>query len=457
MRIVNPATGETLREVDEDSPEAITAKVARVRSGQASWAQRGFVERAERIRRFRDLVAERKESLARTLSSEMGKPLSQALNELGALGGRIDFFLQHAARELEDEVVLGVDSGGTEERIRHEPLGVVANVSAWNYPYFVGANVFVPALLTGNTVAYKPSEYATLTGLEIERALWESGVPEDAFVSVIGGAEAGVNLLGARIDGVFFTGSHTTGSRIAADVAGRMIRVQLELGGKDPAYVADDVDPVLAARATADGAFYNTGQSCCALERIYVQESVWEPFTQAFVETVNGFTLGDPLEPGTYIGPLARRELALRTLEEQIDDAVRLGATIVTGGRRAERAGFFFEPTVLFGVTHEMKVMRDETFGPVIGVMKVGTDDEARMLMADTEFGLTAAVYSRDQARAEAVLRELDVGTAYWNCCDRVSPRLPWSGRRHSGTGCTLSTYGIEAFLKPKAYHLRPA
>lgn len=455
MRIVDPANGQTLRELDEDTRDSLTEKVARARSAQRAWALRPFAERAEALRRFRDLVTERREALALTLTQEVGKPIAQSRNELNALAGRIDFFLEHAAREIEDEVLLTAEAGGTEERIRHEPLGLVANVSAWNYPFFVGANVFVPALLTGNSVLYKPSEYATLTGLGIESALHDSGVPRDVFVSVIGGGSVGAALIEQRVDGVFFTGSHATGTRIAQALAHRMIRVQLELGGKDPAYVCDDADPKHAAAATADGAFYNTGQSCCAVERLYVHQAIWEPFVRELETTVRGFVMGDPTDPNTYIGPLARRELALATLEDQVADALHRGAKLLTGGRRASRPGFFFEPTVLVDVTHDMKVMRDESFGPVIGVMKVRSDEEARERMADTEYGLTAAVYSQSRARAEAILSTLDVGTAYWNCCDRVSPRLPWSGRGHSGIGCTLSTYGIEAFLKPKAYHLR--
>jgi len=455
MRIVNPATNQTLEELNEDSRDSIEAKLTRARGAQRAWAATSFPERADVMRRFRDLVVERRDALAASLTSEVGKPITQSRNEIGALGGRIDFFLEHAARELEDEVVLGADAGGTEERIRHEPLGVVANVSAWNYPFFVGANVFVPALLTGNAVLYKPSEYATLTGLGIERALHDAGVPRDAFISVLGDGKVGATLVEQKVDGVFFTGSHATGTRIAQALAHRMIRVQLELGGKDPAYVADDVDPKAAAAATADGAFYNTGQSCCAVERIYVHEKIWDAFVSEFVEVVRGFALGDPTDVATYIGPLARRELAVAALEDQVADAKHRGARVLLGGRRAERAGWFFEPTLLVDVSHEMKVMRDESFGPVIGLMKVGSDEEAERLMADTEYGLTAAVYSASRARAESILGRLDVGTAYWNCCDRVSPRLPWSGRGHSGVGCTLSTYGIEAFLKPKAYHLR--
>lgn len=456
MKIVNPATGETLKDVPEDSAESIGRKLARARGAQKAWARRPFAERARALIRFRELCVERKEALAQTLTSEVGKPITQARNELGSLVGRLDFFLERAESETADELVLDASAGGTEERIAHEPLGVVANVSAWNYPYFVGANVFVPALLTGNAVLYKPSEYATLTGLAIESLLREAGIPEAVFQCVVGTGTTGAALVSQSVDGVFFTGSYATGKRIAESVAPRMVKLQLELGGKDPAYVADDVDVAGAAAAVADGAFYNTGQSCCAVERIYVHYTIWDAFVEAFVASVKGFVMGDPTRDDTYIGPLARRELAIRTLEEQVADAVQRGAKLLAGGKRGPGPGFFFEPTVLVDVNHEMSVMRDESFGPVIGLMKVESDTRARECMADTDFGLTAAVYTKSRARAEALLADLDVGTAYWNCCDRVSPRLPWSGRGHSGIGCTLSTYGIEAFLRPKAYHLRP-
>jgi acyl-CoA reductase-like NAD-dependent aldehyde dehydrogenase len=216
------------------------------------------------------------------------------------------------------------------------------------------------------------------------------------------------------------------------------------------------VDPRAAAEALADGAFYNAGQSCCAVERIYVHEGIYEPFVDAFVATVEGFVIGDPLDDATYIGPLARRDAQVALIAEQVADAMDKGARLVTGGKRLDRPGWFFEPTVLVNVDHSMRVMREESFGPVIGIMKVSGDEQAVELMADTEYGLTAAVYSNDRARAERILSQLDVGSAYYNCCDRVSPRLPWSGRHASGIGSTLGRAGIRAFLKPKAWHLRP-
>jgi acyl-CoA reductase-like NAD-dependent aldehyde dehydrogenase len=459
MKIVNPATEETIAELPDDSAAAVAEKYARARKAQPSWARVALAEKIAAVRRFRDLLGTHKADLALTLTREMGKPVKQAQNELSAMPGRIDFFLQHTAAVLNDEVVLTEGAGPVpklEETIRHEPLGVVANVSAWNYPYFVGSNVFVPALLTGNTVLYKPSEHAAMTGLRIAALLVEAGIPADAFIAITGAGEAGRALIDQPVDGVFFTGSHGTGKKIAETVAGRLVKTQLELGGKDPTYVCDDVDVKAAAEGLADGAFYNTGQSCCSVERIYVHRKIAPAFIEAFVTTVRGFTIGDPESEGTYIGPLARKE-QLAVLEAQVADATGRGARLLVGGKRLDRRGYYFDPTVLVDVNHQMQVMRDESFGPIIGIQVVSDDDQAVRFMNDTEYGLTAGVYAADRTRAEGILRRVDAGSVYWNCCDRVSPRLPWTGRKHSGLGSTLSTYGIRAFLQPKAWHLRAA
>jgi acyl-CoA reductase-like NAD-dependent aldehyde dehydrogenase len=315
--------------------------------------------------------------------------------------------------------------------------------------------VWVPALLAGNAVLYKPSEFALGVGTRAAELLWGAGVPDDVFALVRGAGVTGAALLDQPVDGVFFTGSYPTGRRIAETMATRMVPVQLELGGKDPVYVADDVDVDAAATSLADGAFYNAGQSCCAVERIYVHERIHEQFVSAFVAAVDGFVIGDPTDEATYLGPLTRAA-QLDVLDAQVADAVAQGATVAIGGSRLDRPGSWFAPTVLTGVTSDMAVMRDESFGPIIGIQAVRDDDEALAFMNDTEFGLTAGVFSTDEVRATELLRRLDTGSAYWNCCDRVSPRLPWSGRRHSGMGTTLSRAGIVAFTKPRAWHLRP-
>ena len=456
MKIVNPGTGSVVAEVAEDGPAAVRAKYARARAAQPGWAATPIRKRIAAMSAFRERITGMHETLARTLTQEVGKPIRQSRNELKALLPRLDFFIAEAERVLQEEKVYADEKQKLEERISHEPLGVIANISAWNYPYFVGSNVFVPALLAGNAVLYKPSEYATLTGLHIEKMMHDAGVPKDVFIAVLGGGAAGASLLGQPIDGVFFTGSFATGARIGAIAGRKMIKVQLELGGKDPVYVCDDVDVAAAAEAVADGAFYNTGQSCCSVERIYVHEKIHDAFIEAFVANVKAFRLGDPMDEATYIGAITRKP-QLDVLTKQVADAKKKGAKLLTGGKAIKRKGNWFEATVFSNVDHRMALMNDESFGPIIGIQKVKDDAEAVRLMNDTEYGLTAGVYTVDERRARAILAQIRAGSAYWNCCDRVSPRLPWSGVGHSGIGLTLSTYGIQTFTRPKAWHLRHA
>ncbi len=456
LKIFNPANGALLATLPTDDAASVRAKYAAARAAQPAWAAQPLRERLAAIRRFRAAIVAQTEELAQTLTAEMGKPITQARSELNGLLPRIDFFLNEAPRVLRDEVVLRKAKEGLTERISHEPLGVIANISAWNYPYFVGANVFLPALLAGNAVLYKPSEFATRTGLSIARLLHESSVPNQIFVPLVGTGEIGRAILKQPIDGVYFTGSVATGKKIARVASARLMRVQLELGGKDPVYVCDDVKVSAVAAAVADGAFYNTGQSCCAVERVYVHEKVFGSFMKAFVATVKGFAVGDPREKSTYIGPLAR-EAQLAVLEQQVADARRKGARVLLGGKRLRGfgAGHYFAPTVLVDVDHSMAVMREESFGPIIGVMSVRDDEHAAELMNDSDYGLTAGIYTPDRRRAEALLVRMQAGSAYWNCCDRVSPLLPWSGVKDSGVGLTLSRDGIKAFTRPKAWHLR--
>jgi acyl-CoA reductase-like NAD-dependent aldehyde dehydrogenase len=453
MQIINPGTEEIIKELVEETPESLARKFELLRSSQKRWHQVTLDDRIKVMREFSALLEKNIESVAAILTSEVGKPLPQSRNEINGARTRINWLAEHAGKYLSDEVMARSDS--MEEKISYEPLGVICNISAWNYPYLVGVNVFVPALLAGNAVMYKPSEYATLSGLEIEKLLKEAGVPSDVFHVAIGGRATGEQLLGLPFDGYFFTGSYKTGKYIYEKVASKMVPCQCELGGKDPLYVADDVPDIKSvAAATADGAFYNNGQSCCAVERVYVHEKIYDRYIDEFKKEVGTWKSGSPTEPGVYIGPLTRKD-QITVLETQVKDAVEKGATVVTGGNRLNQKGYYFQPTVLINVSHDMSVMREESFGPVIGIMKVKNDDEAIALMKDTEYGLTASVYSKDQSRAEKILRQLDTGTGYWNCCDRVSAAVPWSGRKQSGIGSTLSHAGLRAFVKPKAYHLK--
>jgi acyl-CoA reductase-like NAD-dependent aldehyde dehydrogenase len=453
MKIINPATEEVIRELAEETGEALTRKFDLLKSSQESWSHVPLQERTNILKAFSELLEKNIESLAATLTSEVGKPLQQSRNEINGARTRIQWLTDNASKYLSDEVMSVNDT--VEEKIAYDPLGVVCNISAWNYPYLVGVNVFVPALLAGNAVMYKPSEYATLTGLEIEKLLKRAGVPENIFEVAVGGRATGDQLLDLPFDGYFFTGSYKTGKYIYEKVSAKMVPCQCELGGKDPLYVADDISDIKGvAAATADGAFYNNGQSCCAVERIYVHEKIYDPYIEEFKKEVASWKTGSPTEAGVYIGPLTRKD-QVAILENQIKDAVKKGATVVAGGKALKKKGNYFEPTILTGVNHKMEVMREESFGPVIGIMKVKDDREAIALMQDTEYGLTASVYSKDQSRAEEILRQINTGTGYWNCCDRVSAAVPWSGRKQSGIGSTLSHIGLRAFAKPKAFHLR--
>jgi acyl-CoA reductase-like NAD-dependent aldehyde dehydrogenase len=454
LPIRNPADGEKFTEVPADDAASVAAKAARARAAQPAWAARPLRERKLCIDRFREGVVRDLEKLAQVMTRETGKPIRMSRNELNGLLGRIDFFVGMAEPVTATETVF--DEGGMQERIEHVPLGVVANISAWNYPWFVGCNVILPALLTGNAVLYKPSEFATLTGLEIERLLHEAGVPRDVFQAVVGAGPVGAALLEQKVDGLFFTGSYATGARIAQSIGSRFIKLQLELGGKDPTYVCDDADPKAAAESLADGAMYNTGQSCCSVERIYVHEQIHDDFIEAFVAAVKGFKVGDPTSEDTYIGAITRAP-QLEVLDAQVADAKAKGAVLHLGGHRLPGPGNWYAPTVFSNCDHRMELMKEESFGPIIGIQKVACDEDAVHLMNDTRYGLTAGVYTPDANRAQGILARVHAGSLYWNCCDRVSPRLPWSGYGDSGIGLTLSSYGIETFTRPRAWHLRSA
>jgi acyl-CoA reductase-like NAD-dependent aldehyde dehydrogenase len=453
MKIINPATHELLSEVSEDTKNSIEEKFLLAKKAQLSWSQKNLQERIEIIKKFLDWLEKNKESLAKDLTKEVGKPLQESINEINGTKNRIRFFLEESEKWLSEKEVN--KDGNTREILAFDALGVIANISAWNYPYLVGVNVFIPALIAGNSVLYKPSEYATLTGLNITKGLHESGVPSEVFSIIIGASQAGEELLNLPLDGYFFTGSYKTGKYIAEKVASKLVPVGLELGGKDPLYVTDDVlDLKQVASAVAEGCFYNNGQSCCAVERVYVHENVYTEFMGHFVQETNALKVGDPTDKKFQQGAITRAE-HISFLNEQIQDATSKGAKLLSGGSKVTSSGNFFSPAILTDVDHSMRLMKEESFGPLIGVMKVKSDEEAIQLMNDCDYGLTASVYSKNIPRAEKILRQVDSGTSYINCCDRVSPYLPWAGRKNSGLGHTLSYLGILAFTKPRGFHIR--
>ena len=455
MKVINPATEELIREIPEDDAKSVQEKFELLKKGHPDWAKLPVQKRVDCIQRFYDLLLAEKDDLAKTLTAEVGKPLKESYNELNGARARMKYFIDNSVKWLSEEWI--VTEGTTKEKIVYEPFGVIANISAWNYPYLVGVNVFIPALIGGNAILYKPSEYSTLTGLAIQNLLYRAGVPENVFQSVIGKGNVGEILLNLPLDGYFFTGSYRTGKYIAEKVAPKLVPIGLELGGKDPLYVMDDIADIdKVAGAALEGVVYNNGQSCCAVERIYVHEKIYDQFVKSYTEQAKKLVIGNPMNEKTDIGPLSRKEQQ-QFLLEQVKDAKEKGATVLYGGNAINSKGYFIEPTVLVNVSHDMKVMKEESFGPVTGIQKVRDDSEALQLMQDTEYGLTAAIYSKSYERAEALMKQMNTGTVYWNCCDRVSGALPWSGRKHSGLGSTLSYQGIRAFVQPKAYHIREA
>ena len=320
MNIINPSTNEIITHVETDTLETIAYKLSELRIGQKTWAALLLTERITIIQKFASLLQTHLQSCAEILSSEVGKPVQQAINEVNGACARIEWLTNNAVKYLSEEWM--VETGATTEKIVYEPLGVVGNISAWNYPYLVGTNVFIPALLAGNAVIYKPSELATLTGLQIEKYLLEAGVPKNVFQLAIGAKEVGTILLESNLDGYFFTGSYQTGKYIYEQVSKKMKPCGLELGGKDPLYVTEDVlDIKTIAVNTADGAFYNNGQSCCSVERIYIHEKVYDEYVAAFVEEVKTYKIGAPNEPGVYIGALTRKNQPA-FLAAQVQDAI---------------------------------------------------------------------------------------------------------------------------------------
>ncbi|MBS1576304.1 MAG: aldehyde dehydrogenase family protein, partial [Bacteroidetes bacterium] len=301
MKVINPATEEVIKELQEDTKETIDQKYQLLKKGQLQWAKQPVEKRVQCIQHFYDLLDQEKDELAKILTSEVGKPLQESYNELNGARGRMKYFIDNAVKWLSEEWM--VTEGATREKIVYEPLGIIANISAWNYPYLVGVNVFIPALIGGNGVLYKPSEYSSLTGLAIQRLLYKAGVPENVFQSVLGKGNVGEHLLNLPLDGYFFTGSYRTGKYIAEKVASKLVPIGLELGGKDPLYVADDViDIDQVAGAALEGVVYNNGQSCCSVERIYVHEKVYDRFVKSYVEQAKKMKVGDPMAKDTQIG-----------------------------------------------------------------------------------------------------------------------------------------------------------
>ena len=451
--VINPADESVFLTIEPTPESEIEAILARMREAQQAWRDVPVQERVRICSEFTGAFGAMKDKVALDITRQMGKPLAQARREVDTMLDRAETMLRLAERALQDYVLPPKE--GFRRYIRREPLGIVLNIPAWNYPLLIAVNVIVPALVAGNAVLIKHARLTPLCGDAFVEAFRKTSLPPELVASIHTSHAVIAGLIGRRaVDFVAFTGSVEGGRQVYQAAAAQLIDVGLELGGKDPAFVAADANFQYAVENTVDGAFYNAGQSCCAVERIYVMRSIYQRFVDAYVAEVEKYKVGHPERDDTTIGPLAQAK-AVEFMEYQVRDAVSRGARVLTGGKRLPGPGYYFQPTVLVNVDHSMSLMREETFGPLIGIMPVDSEDEAVRLMNDSSYGLTASVWTEDIARGEALAHRIHAGTVYVNRCDYLDPELAWVGIQDSGHGCTLSHLGYHSLTRPKSFHLR--
>jgi acyl-CoA reductase-like NAD-dependent aldehyde dehydrogenase len=452
---LNPATGEVLRELESVGDMEVLTAVARARAAQVAWSEIGVNRRIAVLREFQQRLHENKSQIAATITREAGKPLAEALvTEVLVVLDAARFLIENTYRLLSDEPVPhgNLATKFKRGRILREPYGVVGIISPWNYPFSIPATESLAALVAGNAVVLKPSEFTSLVALELASLLHVAGVPDAVFQVVVGDGATGAALIHAPIDKLVFTGSVATGKRIAALAAERLLPVVLELGGKDPMLVLDDADVDVASSAAVWGAFVNAGQTCLSVERCYLHRSLYEPFLKACVEKTRKLKVGAGQDPRTDVGPMIH-ERQVRMVESQVEDAKAHGARVLEGGIRLRDVGInFYAPTVLADVTHEMRIMREETFGPVLPVSAFDSDAEAVRLANDSEYGLSASIWTRDRARGERLARQIQAGTVLVNdviSCFGIS-EAPHGGVKASGIGRTHGRFGLEEMVRLK-------
>ncbi len=458
LKCITPVDGSVYVERPLSGAAEVEAAVDRARAAQTAWKYVPIAERQALLTKAVDAFVARKAEIAEEISWQMGRPVGQSPGEVGGFEERARYMIEAAPNALAD-VGVGPKEGFT-RFIRRDPLGVVFVVAPWNFPYLTAVNSIVPALMAGNAVILKHSAQTPLCAERFAEAFETAGLPKGIFQHLHLSHRAALDLIGHEgIDFVAFTGSVPAGHAVQDAAAKRFIGLGLELGGKDPAYVRADVKLDHAVENVVDGAFFNAGQSCCGIERVYVHEAVYEPFVEGVAELVGKYVLGNPLEAGTTLGPMVRASAA-DFVRGQIAEAVGAGAKALVdpAGFPADKPGTpYLAPQVLVDVDHTMRVMSEESFGPVVGIMKVASDLEAVRLMNDSAFGLTASIWTTDERAAIEIGTQVETGTWFMNRCDYLDPALAWTGVKDSGRGCTLSVIGYEQLTRPKSFHLRTA
>jgi len=458
MKIVSPVDGQVYAQRQFVPDRSISHALDLSITAQAKWQQTPMAERKSVCLAAVDALLKNKQHLGEELSWQMGRPVRYASGEIDGFAERARYMISIAEQQLAD--ISLTDGDQVTRYIQREPLGVIFSIVPWNYPYLTAVNSIIPAIMAGNTVLMKPSSQTAITAERIAEAFQSAGFPEGVFQPLLLTHEASIKIVASgKIDYVVFTGSVEGGKRIEHAAAGHFIDAGLELGGNDPAYVRADADLRFAIENITDGGFFNSGQSCCAIERIYVHQEVYQPFVDGLVEQVSQYRPGNPLDPETTLGPMVRESLADK-VRKQIQQAVKKGAhpciddkIFTIDSEKQNRA--FLAPQVLLNVDHTMSIMSDETFGPVVGIMKVSSDEQAIQLMNDSTYGLTASVWTRDQHAAINIGKQVQTGTWFMNRCDYLDPALAWTGIKHSGKGCSLSRCGYQRLSRPKSFYLR--
>lgn len=454
LKCISPIDGSVFAERPVAPRHQAFDAVARARKAQSDWAGLGLAERIRLVRAGVARLGEMTGEIVPELARMMGRPVRYG-GEFGGTNERASYMADIAADALKPLVI--EESAAFQRRIEREPVGVVLVIAPWNYPYMTAINTVAPALIAGNTVILKHSTQTLLVGERMVKAFTEAGVPADVFQNLFLDHATTSALIAARSFGfVNFTGSVGGGRAIEQAAAGTFTGVGLELGGKDPGYVMEDADLDAAVDTLIDGAMFNSGQCCCGIERIYVTASLYDAFVEKAVAIVSGYKLGNPLDESTTLGPMANVRFAAE-VRAQTEDAISQGATAMIDPALfpEDDGGAYLMPQILTNVTHDMRVMRDESFGPVVGIMKVENDDQAVELMNDSDFGLTASLWTADPERAAQLGRRIETGTVFMNRADYLDPGLCWTGCKDTGRGAALSSLGYLSLTRPKSYHLK--